>query len=291
MHGVNSLSEMINRRIIIYGAGYTGRSVYVLLTKKENDLNIVAFCDTYKTGIEPKTGLRIIKPENLSEYKDAVIIIGLSDYLKIKDVKAIEQILMQQNITQEHILRYSQFLKLFSNYANDDFEWQNFSDDVYEFDVNMHLIEELATCIDKNDKSVVDLGAGGMHLNKFIPSDSLYYPVDYKKRCDQTVVCDFNKKEFPNINADVYVLCAMLYYIDDPIWLLEQSAAFASRKIIIALNNKSLADNPEAMHMGGFKNYIFFDEIASILKEYGFNTTKDVVLEDIARRYVMYEKC
>lgn len=281
---------MINRRIIIYGAGYTGRNIYVLLTKKESDMNIVAFCDTYKTGIEPKTGLQIIKPESLMDYQDAIIIIGLSDYLKLKDVQEIEQILKQQNIAKERILCYSQFLKLFGNYANEDFNWQNFSDDVYEFDINMPLIKELATCIDKNDKSVVDLGAGGMHLKKFIPSDSLYYPIDYKQRCDQTVVCDFNKKEFPCINADVYVLCAMLYYLDDPIWLLKQSATFASRKIIIALNNKSLADNPEAMHMGGFKNYIFFDEIAPVLKDYGFIAVKDVTLEDIARRYIIYEK-
>jgi len=290
MKVINNLSDMIDRHIIIYGAGYTGRSVYVLLTKKESDMKIVAFCDTYKTGIEPKTGLQIITPKSLKEYKDAIIIIGLSDYLKIKDVQEIENTLMQHNLAKENILRYSQFLKLFSNYGNEDFEWQNFADDTYEFDINMKLIEEIAKCIDPNDKSIVDLGAGGMHLKKYITSDSLYYPVDYKKRCDQTIVCDFNKKEFPNINADVYVLCAMLYYIDDPIWLLRQSANFTSRKIIIALNNKSLAGNPEAMHMGGFKNYIFFDEIESVMNEYNFKVTKDVILEDIARRYVKYEK-
>jgi len=290
MHSINSLSDLIDRRIIIYGAGVTGRIVYTFLTKKGSGINIIAFCDTYKTGVEPKTCLQIIKPEGLKDYKDAIVIIGLSDYLKIKDVEEIEQILLQQNITQEHTLRYSQFLKLFSNYDNEEFGWQNFADDVYEFDINIQLIGELSACIDTNDKSVVDLGAGGMHLKKFIPSGSLYYPVDYKQRFDQTIVCDFNKKEFPEVKADVYVLCAMLYYIDDPIWLLEQSAEFASHKIIIALNNKSLVKNPEAMQTGGFKNYIFFDEIASVLKKFGFIAEKDVTLEDIARRYVMYRR-
>jgi hypothetical protein len=281
---------MASHSVIIYGAGTTGLHVYLLLTKKENGMNIVAFCDTYKTGMEPKAGLQIIRPENLKEYEDAIIIIGVSDYLKVNDVQDIEQELIRQNIKQDNILRYSQLLKLLSNYNKEDFEWQHFMDDIYNFDINIHLIGELSRCIDINDKSVVDLGAGAMNLRRFIPPDSLYYPVDYKRRCDQTIVCDFNKREFPNINADVYVLCAMLYYVDDPIWLLEKSAEFASRKIIIALNNKSLAEYPEAMHAEGYKNYIFFNEIASTLKKYGFIDEKDVTLEDIARRFVLYTR-
>jgi len=290
MHSINNLFDMIDHRIIIYGAGYSGRSIHMLLTRMERGINIVAFCDTYKTGIEPKTGLQIIKPENLNEYGDAIIIIGIYDHLKLKEVQEVEQTLIQQNIMQEHIVRYTQLIKLFSKFSKDDFEWQSVTDDVYEYDTNMSLIKELATCIDIKDKSIVDLGAGAMHLQKFIPSDSLYYPVDFKRRCDQTVVCDFNKKEFSNINADVYVLCAMLYYINEPIWLLQQSAIFASHKIIIALHNKNLHDYPEEMHIRGFKNYFYFDEITPVLKEYGFIPVKNVILENIARRYVMYKR-
>jgi uncharacterized protein (TIGR02172 family) len=79
-------------------------------------MNIVAFCDTYKTGIEPKTGLQIIRPESLKEYGDAIIVIGLPDNLRTNDVQDIEQELIQQNVKHENILRYSQLLKLLYNY-------------------------------------------------------------------------------------------------------------------------------------------------------------------------------
>jgi len=290
MHTIISFSDLIGKSLIIYGAGYTGHYLHAMLTQKVAGIDVSAFCDTFQTGCDSVTGLNIIKPEELSGYPDAVILIGLSDFVKEDTVKEIERTLMDSGIVSGRVLRYSQFIRLFGAHTSESFEWQCFQDDLYDFDVNLPLIRDLAIHIVPGDSSVVDLGAGGMNLRKLIPQHTAYFPVDFKRRCNETVVCDFNKREFPDINADVYVLCAMLYYIEDPTWLLEKVASFASKKIIVALNDKSLAGNPEAMQAGGFKNYMYFDDISELLARHGFAPVKDVTIKDIARRYVVYNK-
>jgi len=289
MLSYTSISGLANCEIIIYGAGSLGRNIYTLLTVKANILGIVAFCDTYKTGTDAITGLKIISPEDLDKYKNAVVIIGLSDYLKPETVQEIEHRLVNLGIPAEQIIRYSQVLTLFSEYSVEEFEWRSFAENVYDFDTNHYLIQCLSDCISEADKSVVDLGAGNMNLRKFLSPDTVYFPVDYERRCSETIVCDFNRYEFPDICADVYVLCAVLYYVENPAWLLEKCADFASKKIVIALHDQPLA-NKEIMHVGGLKNHMYFDEIKAILEKRGFFSANDVTIESVSRRYVVYKR-
>lgn len=290
MKNLNCLKDLKEYNIIIYGAGITGHAVFTLLTQKAGITNIIAFCDMYKIGVDEFTGINIIKPKALYNYENFIIIIGISDFLKIDVVEEVEDMLKRFGITSDDIVRYNTFLSMFNEYSSKDFDWQGFSDDVYNFNTNSLLIENLSKNISVYDKSVVDLGAGGMGLRKYLLPDVSYYPVDFKSRCNETIVCDFNKYQFPNVKADVYVLCAMLYYIDDPKWLIEKCASFSSRKIIIALHNKRLDSLPEVMKTSGLRNYLYFDEIEEILYPYGFSAYSDIVIESISRRYVTYTK-
>lgn len=52
-------------------------------------------------------------------------------------------------------------------------------------------------------RSVMDLGAGQMYLKTLLPQEVSYLPVDYVRRCLETVVCDFNRYEFPDSEADL----------------------------------------------------------------------------------------
>lgn len=287
---INNLSDLKGGNIIIYGAGSQGRAVYNILKNKVPDVGVAAFSDTFKRGVDESSGLRIIPAEEIKSYDGYVVVIGLSDQLKKTDVSEILDNLCKIGIDSERIITCSQFYELFADFDDDEFHWQKYSDDVYDFNTNKLLIESLSGCVTESDESVVDLGAGNMNLRKHIPKRVKYFPVDYKRRCDETVVCDFNKGEYPDIKADVYVLCAMLYYIDDPVALLKNCAEFAQKKIIVALNKKSLAGYAEVMKIHGFKNYMFFDEIQKLLGGYGFVPTKDITIESVARRYVMYEK-
>lgn len=51
--------------------------------------------------------------------------------------------------------------------------------------------------IPQDATTVLDIGAGNMYLKNILPDTVKYYPLDYTKRCEDTLTCDLNKKEFP----------------------------------------------------------------------------------------------
>lgn len=73
----------------------------------------------------------------------------------------------------------------------------------------------LSSFLDENDKSIIDFGAGAEYLRKIIDKGIKYYPVDYVKRSERTILCDLNKDEFPDIKADVAFMAGFLGYLDD----------------------------------------------------------------------------
>jgi hypothetical protein len=59
-----------------------------------------------------------------------------------------------------------------------------------------------------------------------------YVPVDYTDRGPGTVVCDFNKRQFPDIQADVAFVSGCLEYVEDYRWFAEQVAQHVTRCIL-----------------------------------------------------------
>ena len=76
--------QLSENPIILYGAGAVG--VDVANTFLHYGIEILCFCDKYKTGIQKDTGLPIISPQMLlTEYKNALIVIStiyFSDEIK-----------------------------------------------------------------------------------------------------------------------------------------------------------------------------------------------------------------
>lgn len=74
--------------------------------------------------------------------------------------------------------------------------------------------QELLTLInDRTVLSVMDCGSGNMSLKKMLGDNVLYYPIDKEKKYPETIVCDLNKGEFPDIYVDVSFLCGILEYV------------------------------------------------------------------------------
>jgi len=69
-------------------------------------------------------------------------------------------------------------------------------------------------------QSVLDLGCGMQWLKGFLPADTQYYPVDYISRSDNTIICDFNHHQFPNIHVDVAFISGVLEYVEDYRWFI-----------------------------------------------------------------------
>jgi pyruvyltransferase len=76
---------------------------------------------------------------------------------------------------------------------------------------------------------VMDIGAGKMELKEFLPEGCKYIPVDFVKRCEDTILCDLNgKKDFPV--CDTAVFSGVLEYIKD----IQETLYALKTKIIIA---------------------------------------------------------
>jgi len=77
----------------------------------------------------------------------------------------------------------------------------------------------------------MDLGCGKMYLRNFL-KNNYYIPVDYTKRDDDTIICDFNKKEFPDINADICFISGCLEYIEEYSWFINKVCNNSNRVIL-----------------------------------------------------------
>ncbi len=94
----NSINRLSEKPFVLYGAGAEG--VEFAKTLKYCDCLPVCFCDGHKTGIEPKTGIKIISPSDLlGEYKNVNIIISSSMYRE-----SIEADLKKLGIASERVL-------------------------------------------------------------------------------------------------------------------------------------------------------------------------------------------
>lgn len=138
----------------------------------------------------------------------------------------------------------------------------------------------MAQFVSEEDQSVMDLGAGSMHLRGLLNSNVTYFPVDYKKNAEDTVVCDFNKYEFPEINVDVIVAAGILVYMKDPLWFLDKIAS-SCKKCIISHKGQELFPN----------NMLYSQEIIDHMKQRGFSLTgRDITLNEKWTLIACFEK-
>lgn len=81
-------------------------------------------------------------------------------------------------------------------------------------------IRQMAEFIPAN-ATVMDLGCGPGWLREIIDARS-YTGVDYRPRKEDTVVCDFNKRQFPEFQRDVAFVSGCLEYVHDYRWFIAQ---------------------------------------------------------------------
>lgn len=86
--------------------------------------------------------------------------------------------------------------------------------------------------------SIMDLGAGGQHLKKYLRDNIKYYPIDYVKRpfIENVVVRDFNKNEFFEHEVDVMFMSGILEYIIDWKVFINNSCKYCKKFVALAYN-------------------------------------------------------
>ncbi|WP_167183264.1 class I SAM-dependent methyltransferase [Pseudomaricurvus hydrocarbonicus] len=129
-------------------------------------------------------------------------------------------------------------------------------------------IKRMASFIGNNDQVVIDVGCGPMWLREYIPESTTYIGIDYMKRGDEMIVCDINKENLPEMQADVWFISGCLEYIND-IEKFITTASTLTNKFIISYCSTDYFPIKEERIKRGWKNDLTEQEIQSLFCKYG----------------------
>ena len=130
-------------------------------------------------------------------------------------------------------------------------------------------VENLSKWLTPKDTSILDLGAGEMYLRELIPDTVLYYPIDYKHRDSSTIVCDFNKRQFPAHHADVAFISGVLEYVEDADWFFSMLENQVKKILLTYVFCNSAKDLPYRQGKA-WVNHYRIDEIIHLAGKNGF---------------------
>ena len=94
-------------------------------------------------------------------------------------------------------------------------------------------------------QSVVDYGSGPEWLKEFLAPGVAYFPCDYVRRSESTIVCNFNRWEFPCVVTDAAFVSGCLEYVDQPEWFIEQVSTHSER---VVMSYCTIDQNPDRAH-------------------------------------------
>lgn len=132
-----------------------------------------------------------------------------------------------------------------------------------------YRVKKVSECIDESINSVLDLGAGAMSLKNFLNSKVIYYPVDYCKRAEETIVCNFEKYEFPDINVDCIAASGILEYISDMEWFIGEICKRCETAVISYIPIEKHQNFAIRQHEGWKNNYSII-ELCILFQKNGF---------------------
>ena len=151
------------------------------------------------------------------------------------------------------------------------YDWkQREIDENIDYEIFRPRIEWMCKYLTDEDKSVADFGCGSMIVRDYLSSDVKYYPIDYVDRGQGTILCNFNKKEFPQFDCiDCAFMSGFLQYIDEPEWLIERISKIFS-KVIITYSTLEYFPNKKYRENKAWRNHFSKDELISLFTKYNF---------------------
>jgi hypothetical protein len=132
-----------------------------------------------------------------------------------------------------------------------------------------HRIQKMASYIGKGDV-VADLGCGKQWLREYLPSLAEYVPVDYRERSEDTLVCDFNRHEFPNMFVDVSFVSGALEYVNDVYWFARNVVNHTRAKIILSYCSTDVVPDFSQRKKNMWVNHYSSKDIQNIFAQSGF---------------------
>lgn len=247
--------QLANKRLVLYGMGTLGMEISRWLDGEGIEY---VFADKRAKEKKEQTGRLVITPEEVVlNYRDANIIISTNVYFD-----EIKEGLIRHGLTEKQILSYALFVPK-------TVAWVDLENSI-NWDLMRPSVELFSHWLDDEDRSVADYGAGQMYLKNFLRQGVLYYPIDYLKRFEETIVCDLNAGTFPDLETDVAVLNGVLEFITTAEALLEHVCVKTRRKVILSYMTLERFPNIEARRASGYISNLTDRQIVQLLKMQGF---------------------
>ena len=121
----------------------------------------------------------------------------------------------------------------------------------------------------EDERVILDLGCGKMWLKEMLPENIKYISCDYTKRGPDTIICDFNKKEFPSVEADVCFVSGVFEYIVNTDWFLEKIHGCCG-SLIISYCTTDFHPDIKARRALNWVNDFSFEELKKAIEAKGF---------------------
>lgn len=126
------------------------------------------------------------------------------------------------------------------------------------------------------NSSVLDMGAGSLALKKYLPAGCRYQSCDAVSREATTIVCNFNKNEFPPVKHYDYVYCSgLLEYINDLPHFMRQLRRYSDDFIVSYVATRSKSKKRIRKREGlDWVNHYNFIETVKIFLSNGYRVEK-----------------
>jgi hypothetical protein len=144
----------------------------------------------------------------------------------------------------------------------------------YFDDTFRQRVNQMAEFVPKN-ATVMDLGCGKCWLREIVGSEH-YTGIDYRPRGEETIICDFNERQFPEIRRDVAFVSGCLEYIDDYQWFIQKICEAARMCILSYCPVESYADLG-ARRRAGWVNHLTIEDIKREFCARGFYLSAEAV--------------
>ena len=254
-HPEELYARLVNKPLVLYGFG--GAGIRIGAWCDENRIDYV-FADQVAEQKQAMTDKKVLLPEDLpKEYPDANIVVTSIVYYN-----EIVERLLKFGIAKENIISYRVFMP-------GVVRWKDLEHST-EWGMHEGRVKLIAGLIPCNIKSVADYGEGKRSIKKYLCPSVRYYPVDYIKRSDATILCDFDKDELPDLRTDVSICTATLVFIEKIERLIRHLCVHTAHFVVISYVTTDIFSDIDGRRASGYVNDYSEREVINRFQENGF---------------------
>lgn len=269
------LARLRSAPLVLYGMG--GAGLRIAQWCDENQVGYV-FSDRDAEAKRESTSKTVISPQCLKEeYSNANVVVSSIIYYE-----EIAQTLLELGIEKERIISYKAFMP-------QNILWSDLDGNI-DWDLMHFRVEMFSAWITEDIQSVVDYGAGKMYLREYLAPDVQYFPVDYIRRNEQTILCDLNQGVFPDIQSDAAICSGVLEFIYTAEQLLEHVCEHTKKMIILSYLGVDNFPDIDGRRASAYVSDLSERQIVDLMQSKGFQLGKKVPdpVNHACRVYVFY---